>query len=225
MNQPVDLIDHAVLKPTSGLEENEAGCRVALKYQVASICVLPSWVEFCSERLKGSSVKTGTVISFPHGSAMPAVKMKEAEVAIKNGARELDVVVNISKVLSRDWGWVESEIEELTGFAHAGEALIKMIFENCYLGVEEKVRLCRICSGAGVDFIKTSTGFGPGGATDDDVRLMVETVSGSVKVKASGGIRNLDRLLQFKALGAARIGTSSTVAILEEYYSRMESER
>lgn len=217
------IIDHAVLNPHATGRDNEEGCRAALEYEVASLCVMPCWVAFCSGFLLGSRVNVGTVIGFPHGSSMTGTKMHEAETALRDGARELDAVVNVSKALSGEWSWVNSEIEALAGLSHSAGAVIKIIFENCYLEREHKIRLCEICSDAGVDFVKTSTGFGSGGATEEDVRLMAESVFGGVRVKASGGIRDLERFLLMRSLGAARIGTSSTAAILDEY--RRSAER
>lgn len=217
MDNPARIIDHAVLKPESTRGDNEAGCRLALEYQVACLCVMPCWVEFCSEFLFHSLVKVGTVIGFPHGSSVTPVKLREAELAFRAGARELDVVVNFSRALSGDWGLVRKEIEELTGFFHGAGAVIKFIFENCYLEDSHKIRLCRICSDAGADFVKTSTGFGTSGATEEDVKLMRSSVFGGVRIKASGGIRDLERFSLMKELGAARIGTSSTAAIISEY--------
>jgi deoxyribose-phosphate aldolase len=217
MKKLAGLIDHAVLQPESTLKDNEEGCRLALEYQVASICVKPCWVEFCSDFLFHSLVKVGTVIGFPHGSAVTEVKLREAECALRDGARELDVVVNFSKVLSGDWKGVRREIEVLTGLAHSAGSVVKFIFENCYLEECHKIMLCQICSDTGADFVKTSTGFGKGGATEDDIKLMVKSVSGNVRVKASGGIRDLQRFLLMRDLGAARIGTSSTARIIDEY--------
>ena len=146
MDNPARLIDHAVLKPESTMEDNKEGCRLALEYQVASLCVMPCWVEFCSDFLFHSLVKVGTVIGFPHGSAVTPVKLREAELAFRDGARELDVVINFSRALSGDWDLVRKEIEELTEFAHGAGAIVKFIFENCYLEDSHKIRLCRICS-------------------------------------------------------------------------------
>jgi len=225
MHELARLIDHAVLKPESTLEDNEAGCRLALDYNVASLCVMPCWVEFCFDFLFHSLVKVGTVIGFPHGSAVTETKLREAECALRDGARELDVVVNFSKALSGDWEPVVREIDALTGFAHSAGSMVKFIFENCYLEEDHKIRLCQICSEAGADFVKTSTGFGTGGATEDDIRLMVKSVSGDVQVKASGGIRDLQRFLLMRDLGATRIGTSSTAVIIDEYLKAGESAR
>ena len=156
-----------------------------------------------------------------HGDELVTIgtetKLREAECALRDGARELDVVVNFSKVLSGDWEWVRREIEELTDFSHAAGSIIKFIFENCYLENAHKTTLCQICSDAGADFVKTSTGFGAGGATEEDIKLMVSSVYGGVQVKASGGIRDLRKFLLMRDLGAARIGTSSTARIIDEY--------
>lgn len=217
MDKLARIIDHAVLKPESTLGDNETGCRLALDYEVACLCVMPCWVEFCSDFLFHSLVKVGTVVGFPHGSAVTETKLREAECALRDGARELDVVVNFSKALSGDWEPVVREIEALTGLAHSAGSMVKFIFENCYLEEDHKIRLCQICSEAGADFVKTSTGFGTGGATEDDIKLMVKAVSGDVQVKASGGIRDLQRFLLMRDLGATRIGTSSTAVIIDEY--------
>lgn len=219
------VIDHAVLKPQSTRKDNEAGCRLAMEYQVASLCVMPSWVEYCSDFLFHSLVKVGTVIGFPHGSSVTGTKMKEAEIALSDGADELDVVVNFSRVLTGDWETVESEISGLTSLVHSANSIVKFIFENCYLETKHKIRLCEICSEAGADFVKTSTGFGTGGATENDVRLMISNVSGPVQVKASGGIRDLERFLLMQNLGAARIGTSSTEAILDAWITGDDASR
>lgn len=215
MDELARIIDHAVLKPDSTLRDVERGCRVALEYQVAAICVSPSWVSFCSRFLKDSAVKTGTVNGFPHGASKLEIKMAEAEAAIDDGADEIDTVVNIGRVLSDDWEFTGREVRALTGLVHSSGSAIKFIFETCYLQPPEIIRLCRLCSDEGADFVKTSTGFGSGGATEEDVRLMAESVSGETGIKAAGGIRDLKRFLLMKNCGATRIGTSSTVEILE----------
>ena len=225
VNRLARIIDHAVLSPQSTRKDNEAGCRLAMEYQVASLCVMPSWVEYCSDFLFHSLVKVGTVIGFPHGSSVTGSKMKEAEIALSEGADELDVVVNFSRALSGDWKTVESEISSLTGLVHSANSIVKFIFENCYLETRHKVRLCEICSEAGADFVKTSTGFGSGGATEEDVKLMISNVSSPVQVKAAGGIRDLERFLLMRNLGAARIGTSSTEAILNAWITDDEASR
>ena len=215
MNKLARMIDHAVLRPDSTVRDVEQGCRVALDYQVASLCVSPSWVGFCSGFLADSLIRTGTVAGFPHGASKVEVKKAEAGAALEDGADEIDTVVNIGRVLDEEWDFISREIRELTSLVHSSGAAVKFIFENCYLQPAHIVRLCRICSDEGADFVKTSTGFGSAGATEEDVKLMAESVTGATRVKAAGGIRDLDRFLLMKRNGASRIGTSSTVEILE----------
>jgi len=210
------LIDHAVLSPCATDEEIAQGCRIARKYNVAGIFVKPYAVRTAAELLRNSSVAVGVTVGFPHGSHTTAIKVAEARQAIADGADELDMVVNIGKVLSCDWAYVLNDIRVVVDVCHEADKIAKIIFENCYLGDEHKIRLCEICSLAGADFIKTSTGTAQGGATLEDVRLMRQHAPGAMKVKAAGGIRSLETLLAFRAAGADRIGTSSTETILEE---------
>lgn len=214
-------IDHAVLSPAATVSELENGCRIAKQYEVASACVLPYYLKQCAELLAGSSVKSSTVIGFPHGSHTTAVKLAEAAQALKDGATELDAVVNISKARSGDWDYVRREIELLTRITHEGGAKIKIIFENAYHNEAAKIRLCEICGEIGVDWVKTSTGFANSGATVADITLMRKHSPTGVQVKASGGIRTLDALLEMREAGATRVGSSSTVQILEECRRRL----
>ncbi len=215
------MIDHSLLVPTLTDRELEEGCRLALRYDVASVCIKPYYVRRCAEILSGSTVVAGTVIGFPHGSAATAVKLAEAQAALADGASELDMVVNIGKVLSGDWDYVSEEIEAVIAAAHRLGARVKVIFENCYLAEEHKVRLCEICGRLRADWVKTSTGFGTGGSTLEDLRLMRRHCPPHVQVKAAGGIRSLDALLEARTAGATRVGATRTADILEECKRRL----
>lgn len=214
-------IDHSLLNPTLTWTDLERGCHLARDYQVASVCIMPFAVKHCAEILKGSGVKTGTTIGFPHGGHTTETKLAEAMAAIDDGGEELDMVINISKALSGDWAYVRHDIHHLTHAIHARGAKLKVIFENCYLNDHQKIALCEICGEIGVDWVKTSTGYGSGGATDEDLILMRKHSPAKVQVKAAGGVRTLDRLLEVRALGATRCGATQTVAILEEAKRRL----
>lgn len=210
------LIDHSVLQPTATLADLEKGCRDGRAAGVASVCVLPYFVGRAAELLVGSPTVPSTVVGFPHGSTSLESKRSEADTALRQGAREIDAVVNVSLVLSGDWAAVRNEIHALAECCHERQAKLKLIFETCHLDRAQKIRLCELCSEAGVDWVKTSTGFGPAGATEEDVRLLRDHCPPSVQVKASGGIRTLEQLIRFRDLGATRIGTSRTASILDE---------
>ncbi len=218
------MIDHALLAPKMTDEEIVQGCRLAIKYATASVCVKPYGVRLAAGLLQGSGVKAGTVIGFPHGANEPSIKADEAGKALADGAGELDMVVNIGKVLSGDWDYVQKDIEGVVRAGHKAGAIVKVIFENCYLRDEHKICLCGICAQTGADFVKTSTGFAETGATVEDIKLMRQHSPAHVQIKASGGIRTLDQLLALKEAGATRIGTSSTEKILEECKKRIEVE-
>jgi len=209
------MIDHSLLKPNLTDREVEEGCRIAAAYRVATVCVRPSDVRQAAELLARSPVRVTTVVGFPHGSTTTAAKVFEAEEAMRNGARELDVVLNIGKLKSRDTAFVRADLKAVTDAAHAKGVIVKIIFENCYLEDEEKIAACRISAEVGADFVKTSTGFGPGGAEDRDLKLMRENTPPAVKLKAAGGIRTLERAIEVRKLGCARIGATATVGILE----------
>ncbi len=208
------MVDHSLLPPSLTDQELEYGCRMALEYNCASVCIMPYYLKRCAEILQGSTVKASTTIGFPHGGHTTAIKVAEAERALDDGCQELDMVVNISKVLSGDWDFVTAELKAVIVVAHARNQKVKVIFENCYLKDTHKIRLCEICAVLGADWVKTSTGFGTSGATVEDVKLMRAHSPENVQVKAAGGIRNLDQLLAFRALGASRIGSSRTKYIL-----------
>ncbi len=215
------MIDHSLLNPTLTREALDAGCRLALQYDVASVCIMPYALSRCAELLAGSDVRASTTIGFPHGANTTAMKVAEAEQALRDGGQELDMVTNISRVLSGQWAEVEADIRAVTEVTHAAGQKIKVIFENCYLSDDQKIRLCEICGGLGVDWVKTSTGYGSGGATDDDLRLMREKSPEGVQVKAAGGVRTLDRLLEVRALGVTRCGATGTQQMLEECKERL----
>jgi len=211
------LLDHALLKPEASDRELEAGCALALQYDVASVCIVPHALERCAALLRGSSVEPSTTIGFPHGAHCTRTKLIEAEQALHSGATELDMVVNIGKVRSLEYAYVEREIAALLSLTRDAGRKLKVIFENCYLERSHKLELCKISSELQVDWIKTSTGVGPGGATREDIELMLAQRSPPVQVKASGGVRSLSQVLELRALGVSRIGTSSSQAILEEW--------
>jgi len=215
------MIDHSLLNPTLGAAELEAGVDLALAYDVASVCILPYALKRCAEQLRGSTVKASTTIGFPHGGHTTAIKRAEAERAIADGCEELDMVVNISQVLSGNWDYVRADIGAVIEVAHAAGQKVKVIFENCYLKDEHKIELCRICSDLNADWVKTSTGYGTGGATHDDLRLMRKHSAPNVQVKAAGGVRDLDALLAVRVLGVSRCGASRTREILEECRTRL----
>ncbi len=215
------MIDHSLLNPALAADELEAGCRLALEYDVASVCIMPFYLKRCAEMLEGSAVKASTTIGFPHGGHTSAVKLAEAARAIADGGQELDTVVNISKVLSRDWAYVRADLKGVIDAAHDAGRKVKVIFENCYLADEHKIALCEICGELGADWVKTSTGYGSGGATIEDLKLMRAHSPPAVQVKAAGGVRDLDKLLEVRALGVTRVGASRTADILDECKRRL----
>ena len=215
------MIDHSLLNPVFTWDELEAGCRVAVDYDVGSVCILPYALKRCAELLAGSTVAASTTIGFPHGGHTTAVKAAEAKRALDDGGQELDMVVNISKVLSGDWDYVRADVRAVVEAAHARGQKAKVIFENCYLDDAHKIRLCEICGELSADWVKTSTGYGTGGATDADLILMREHAPPEVQIKAAGGVRTLDRLLEVRALGVTRVGASRTPTILDECRQRL----
>jgi deoxyribose-phosphate aldolase len=216
MTELAGFIDHTNLKADATKDDIKKLCDEAIKYRFASVCVYPCYIELVSSILKGSGVKAGTVAGFPIGANTKESKAFEARDALKRGAEELDMVLNIGALKSGD---IETVIDDIKGVVQAaGEygAVVKVILETCYLTDEEKVMACRIVKEAGADFVKTSTGLGPGGATAEDVRLMRKTVGPEFGVKAAGGIRSYEDAVKMIQAGANRLGTSSAVKIMEE---------
>lgn len=214
------MIDHSLLRPELTREDIRKGCEIARKYKVATVCCSPSEVALVKELLNGSGVKTTTVVGFPHGYNTTEAKVFEAEQAIKDGAVELDMVINIGRLLSGDCEYVKNDIRAVVRTAHRHRVLVKVILENYYLTDEQKKTACRLCEEAGADFVKTSTGFAAGGATLEDLRLMRENVSEKVQIKAAGGVRDLEMAMKVKRAGCTRFGATRTEEIMEDCYKR-----
>ena len=213
-------IDHSLLKPELDDAFVEDGCRLAAEYDVASVCVPPVHVRRAAVLLDGTDVKVGTVVGFPHGYATTETKVAETRQALADGATEIDMVLQIGALKSGRDADVQYDIAAVVEVAHADGAIVKVIFENAYLTDEEKVRACHLTEAAGADFVKTSTGFAPGGATHDDLRLMRANTSPHIRVKAAGGVRTLDALLDVMALGVTRIGATATKSIIDDFRER-----
>ena len=232
------MIDHSLLHPTMTDAELEAGCRLAAEYKVASVCIKPYFVARAVELLRGSGVLVGAVIGFPHGNSCTESKRYETELACRDGAAEIDMVINIGKALSGDWDYVQRDVQSVCDEAHRHGAKVKVIFENDYLtnggaGLSSddfKRRLCELCERAGADWVKTSSGYGfvkqadgsynYKGATEHDLTLMRASVSPRVQVKAAGGVRDVDGLIKVRDLGATRCGATATAAMLDECHRR-----
>ena len=232
------MIDHSLLHPTMTDKDLEEGCKIAAKYQVASVCIKPYAVKQAAEWLQASGVLVGCVVGFPHGSATTESKRYETEIACRDGADEIDMVINIGKALSGDWSCVEADVKAVCDEAHKHGAKVKVIFENDYLtqggaglsSDEFKRKLCELCERAGADWVKTSTGYGfikqPDGsynyqgATEHDLALMRASCSEKVQVKAAGGVRDLDGLIKVRDLGGTRCGATATAAMMDEYRRR-----
>ena len=223
------MIDHSLLHPTLTDQELEDGCKVAAKYGVASVCIKSYAVRRAVELLRGSGVNVGCVIGFPHGNACSESKRYETELACRDGAVEIDMVINLGKALSGDWDYVEREVKAVCDEAHQHGAKVKVIFENDYLtkggaglGSDDfKRQLCQLCERAGADWVKTSTGYGSGGATIEDLTLMRKPAPAHVQVKAAGGVRDLDKLLEVRAIGVSRCGATRTATMLDEAKRRL----
>jgi deoxyribose-phosphate aldolase len=213
-------IDHSLLRPELDDAFVEEGCRLAAEYDVASVCVRPADVRRAAAILEGTEVKVGTTIGFPHGNHATEIKVAEARRALADGATELDMVLQIGALKSGRDADVRADIAAVVEVAHAAGAIVKVIFENAYLTDDEKVRACRLTEAAGGDFVKTSTGFASGGATHDDLRLMREHTTPPTQVKAAGGVRTLDALLEVMALGTTRIGATATKTIIDDFRAR-----
>lgn len=233
IHQLAKMIDHSLLHPTMTDAQVAEGCRLARQYDVATACVKPCSIAMAREILAGSTVGVCPVIAFPHGNSTTAIKVMEAEAAASAGGVEIDAVINIGKVMGGDWDYVRDEVRAIQQAVKAHGAILKMIFENDYLEDSHIVRLCEICSDAGVAFVKTSTGYGfvkqPDGsynykgATDHHLKLMRRHCPPSVQIKAAGGVRTLDDLLRVRALGVTRVGATATKAMLDEARRRFAS--
>ncbi len=210
------MIDHTLLRPDAKPEEITKLCEEAIEYDFASVCVNPGYAPLAKTKLGNSSVKVCTVIGFPLGATTTKTKVCEAEEAISNGAREVDMVINIGRLRAKDFDYVVDDIRSVVTVAHLGSAIVKVIIETCLLTEEEKVKACLLAKSAGAEFVKTSTGFSKGGATATDVALMRRTVGPTMGVKASGGVRTYDDAILMVHSGATRIGTSSGVKIILE---------
>ncbi len=220
------MIDHSLLHPTMTDEDLRKGCAIAKAYDAASVCIKPYAIRMAAEALQGSDVQVGTVIGFPHGNSSTAIKVAETIAACKDGATEIDMVINIGKALGSDWDYVRDEIDQVCKATHANGAILKVIFENDYIEDDQvKIKLCEICTEVGADFVKTSSGYGfvkggdgkysYQGATHADLQLMRKHSGPAVQVKAAGGVRTLEDLLAIKELGVTRVGATATVAMLE----------
>ena len=216
------MIDHSLLHPTMTDRELEEGCRVAAHYRVASVCIKPYYARRAAEILAGSSVAICTVIGFPHGGSVIESKRYETERACRDGATEIDMVINIGKALSGDWDYVATDIRAVVEEAHRHGAIVKVIFENDFIPDDAiKIRLCQVCEAAQADYVKTSTGYGSGGATLEDLALMRKHAAPHLGVKAAGGVRDLDALLKVRALGVTRCSATRTADMLEEARRRL----
>ncbi len=209
-----NMIDHSLLKPNLTDQDIKTGCGIAAEWGAASVCVRPSDVILAEKLLRHEPVVVSTVIGFPHGAHTTEIKLAECRQAIDQGAKELDAVINIGKMKSGDQNYVEDELHKMTAFIHAQDVKIKVIFENCYLTKEEIIALCEMCNRCGADWVKTSTGYGTSGATEDDIILMRQHALPAIQVKAAGGVRTLEKAIIMKTLGCTRIGATATVDIL-----------
>ncbi len=214
------VIDHSLLRPELDDAFVTAGCELAAAYDVASVCCRPADVTLAAGILRGTDVKVGTTIGFPHGNHVTAIKVAEAHQALADGAAELDMVLRIGALRSGRDAEVGADIAAVVEVAHAAGAIVKVIFENAYLTDDEKIRACHLTEAAGGDFVKTSTGFAPSGATLDDLRLMRANTSPHIQVKAAGGVRTLDALLEVMAVGVTRCGATATAAMLDDFRAR-----
>jgi deoxyribose-phosphate aldolase len=215
------MIDHSLVRPELSDDQVREGCALAAEYQVASVSVRPSDVDIALRSLRGTGLKVGSIVGFPHGSTTTAAKLYEMRDLLRRGATEIDAVINIGKLISRQFPYVETELVQMASACHGEGAVLKVILENAYLTEELKLIACKIAKRAEADFVKTSTGFAPGGGTVEDVRLMYAKCAGKVKVKAAGGISTLASALEMYEAGADRIGTTSTAAILDGWKAEL----
>lgn len=218
--QIANTIDTSLLNPSMPVSVLEEGCRTALKYNAASACVMPYFLKRCADMLAGSEVKASTVVGFPHGGQTTSIKVAEAKQALADGGQELDVVVNISKVLSGDYSYVRDELKLIVDLVREHKQKTKIIFENCYYDDAQKIRLCEICAEVKPNWVKTSTGYGTGGATIPDLKLMLEHSPAPIEVKAAGGVRTLDGLIEVLDLGVTRVGSTRTAEFCEAFKER-----
>ena len=210
------LIDHSLLVPTMTRADIDAGIDLSIAFDVASVCIMPAYHKHCVDRLKGTGIFPSSTVGFPHGCNLSVTKYFEAERLIEEGCMELDMVCNISAVLSGNYKLVEEEIRHIVKLAHTADRKVKVIFENCYLQDEHKIRLCKICCDCNADWVKTSTGYGTSGATIPDLQLMLDNVEQPVQVKAAGGVRDYAKLIEVMELGVTRVGTSRTADMLND---------
>jgi deoxyribose-phosphate aldolase len=210
-------IDHSLLKPELTEDEVIAGCELARRYRSASVCVKPYHVKLAAQVLAGSDVLVSTVIGFPHGNSTTETKVSEARQALAEGAVELDMVINIGELRSGHYDYVRAEVKAVCELAHAADAKVKVILENAYLTDAQKVMACKLCDDAGADWVKTSTGFAPSGATVADIKLMRASVSQRVEVKAAHGVRTLAAALEMIDAGVTRIGATATQSMIEDF--------
>jgi deoxyribose-phosphate aldolase len=223
--QIAKVIDHSLLRPELTEADVFAGCELAARYHVATVCVKPCDVKLAKEALKDSDVLVSTVVGFPHGSNLTLIKVAEAQQAMNDGALELDMVLNIGRLRSGKYDYVREDIKAVCDAAHARGVMVKVIFENSYLTNEEKIIACKLSEAAGADWVKTSTGFASGGATLEDLRLMRANVSENVQVKAAGGVRTLPALLDVIDAGANRCGATATATILDDFRATQEGKK
>jgi deoxyribose-phosphate aldolase len=215
------MFDHSLLQPTLTDADLEKGLILAREYNVASVCIKPYAVKFAAKLLAGSTVQASTTIGFPHGGHVTAIKVAESEIALADGATELDMVVNIGKVLSGEWNYVADDIAAVVRVAHAAQAKVKVIFENAFLKDAHKIELCKICGDVRADWVKTSTGYAETGATIEDLKLMRQHSPAHVQVKAAGGVRTYEKLLEVHGIGVTRVGATATKVILDEAKAKM----
>ncbi len=223
--QLAKVIDHSLLRPELTEADVINGCELAARYHTATVCVKPCHVKLAKEVLIDSDVLVGTVVGFPHGSNLTAIKVAEASQAMEDGAVELDMVLNIGQLRSGKTNYVREDIKAVCDAAHARGVKVKVILENAYLTDEEKVTACKLCEAAGADWVKTSTGFAPTGATLADLRLMRASVSEKVQVKAAGGVRTLPAILDVIDAGVTRCGATATATILDDFKAQQAGKK
>lgn len=215
------MFDHSLLQPTLTDADLEKGILLAREYGVASVCIKPYAVKLAAKLLAGSPVQASTTIGFPHGGHVTKIKVAESEIALADGATELDMVVNVGKVLSGEWNYVADDIAGVVRVAHAANAKVKVIFENAFLKDDHKKELCKICGEVRADWVKTSTGYAETGATIEDLKLMRAHSPAWVQVKAAGGVRTYEKLLEVWAIGVTRVGATATKVILDEAKAKL----